>query len=94
MVRRGSHRHQRDDRTAVRAVRKKVPGDVVEIATGLATLKRGLALIPAGGDGHRGGRIIVTFLKALIEAAPAADKPATRLVQRRPVGDNQLALSS
>jgi AcrR family transcriptional regulator len=53
---------------------KNVPGDASEIATGLATLSRGLALSPAGSDGNRGGRIVLTFLKALIEAAPAAEK--------------------
>jgi AcrR family transcriptional regulator len=49
---------------------KKVPGEASEIATGLATLSRGLALAPAESDGHRDGRIVLTFLKALIEAAP------------------------
>jgi AcrR family transcriptional regulator len=51
---------------------KKAPGDPTEIASGLATLSRGLALAPAGADGHRGGRIVLTFLKALLEAAPPA----------------------
>ena len=53
---------------------KKVPGDPSEIATGLATLSRGLALSPPGSDDNRGGRIVLTFLKALIEAAPPAEK--------------------
>jgi len=54
---------------------KKAPGDASEIATGLATLSRGLALSPPGRDGNRGGRIVLTFLKALIEAAPAIEQP-------------------
>jgi AcrR family transcriptional regulator len=54
---------------------KKVPGEPSEIATGLATLSRGLALAPAGSDTHRDGRIVLTFLKALIDAAPSAAKP-------------------
>jgi len=53
---------------------KQVPGERSEIATGLAMLSRGLSLAPAAGDSHRAGRILLTFLKALIEAAPAADK--------------------
>jgi len=53
---------------------KKVPGEASEIATGLATLSRGLALAPAGNDTRRDGRIVLTFLKALIESAPAADE--------------------
>jgi AcrR family transcriptional regulator len=53
---------------------KKVPGEPTEIATGLAALGRGMALAPSGSDGNRGGRIVLTFLKALIESAPAADK--------------------
>jgi hypothetical protein len=53
---------------------KKVPGEPSEIATGLAALGRGMALTPPGSDGNRGGRIVLTFLKALIESAPAADK--------------------
>jgi AcrR family transcriptional regulator len=53
---------------------KKVPGDPSEIATGLATLSRGLSLSPPSRDGNRGGRIVLTFLKALIEAAPALDQ--------------------
>jgi hypothetical protein len=54
---------------------KKAPGDASEIATGLAALSRGLALSPPGRDGNRGGRIVLTFLKALIEAAPSMEQP-------------------
>jgi AcrR family transcriptional regulator len=57
---------------------KKTPGDPVEIAAGLATLSRGMALAPAGNDGHRGGRIVLTFLKALLQAAPPAEKTRPR----------------
>jgi AcrR family transcriptional regulator len=53
---------------------KQVPGDPSEIATGLAMLSRGLSLSPAAGDSHRAGRILLTFLKALIDAAPSAKK--------------------
>jgi AcrR family transcriptional regulator len=53
---------------------KKVPGEPSEIASGLAALSRGLALSPTGGDDDRGGRIVLTFLKALIEAAPSVEK--------------------
>ena len=52
---------------------KQVPGDPSEIATGLASASaRGLSLAPAAGDSHRAGRILLTFLKALIDAAPTA----------------------
>ena len=45
---------------------KKPPADPVEIATGFIALGRGMALVPKDGEANRGGRIIVTFLKALI----------------------------
>ena len=50
---------------------KRVPGDAAEVATGFIALGRGMALMPKGGEAGRSGRIIVTFLKALIESAPA-----------------------
>jgi hypothetical protein len=53
---------------------KKVPGDPSEIATGLAALGRGMALMPLGSYGNRGGRIVLTVVKALIKAAPAVEK--------------------
>jgi AcrR family transcriptional regulator len=52
---------------------KKVPGDPADIATGFSALGRGMALLTKDGETSRSGRIIVTFLKALIESAPAAD---------------------
>src|SRR5450631_3050595 len=48
---------------------KKPPADPVEIATGFIALGRGMALVPKDGEANRGGRIIVTFLKALIGSA-------------------------
>jgi AcrR family transcriptional regulator len=48
---------------------KQVPGDPVEIATGFLALGRGMALLPKGSEAGRSGRIIVAFLKALIESA-------------------------
>ena len=50
---------------------KRVPGDPSEVATGFIALGRGMALLPKGGEAGRSGRIIVAFLKALIESAPA-----------------------
>jgi AcrR family transcriptional regulator len=50
---------------------KKVPGDPVEIAAGFIALGRGLALGSKDGDTNRSGRIVVTFLKALIGSAPS-----------------------
>jgi AcrR family transcriptional regulator len=50
---------------------KKVPGDPVEIATGFIALGRGMALVSKDGDTNRSGRIVVTFLKALIGSAPS-----------------------
>jgi hypothetical protein len=53
---------------------KKVPADPVEIATGFAALGRGLALSSSDGETSRSGRIIVSFLKALIGSAPVETK--------------------
>jgi AcrR family transcriptional regulator len=61
---------------------KKLPGEPAEIATGLATLSRGMALSPVARDGNRGGRIVLAFLRALIEAAPPAD--VTKKPSRKP----------
>src|SRR5260370_932256 len=55
---------------------KKVPGDPAELATGFIALGRGMALQPRDGEASRSGRIIVTFLKALIGSAPAAGRKA------------------
>jgi len=49
---------------------KKLPGDPVEIATAFIALGRGMALMSKEGDTNRSGRIVVTFLKALIGSAP------------------------
>jgi AcrR family transcriptional regulator len=51
---------------------KKPPADPVEIATAFTALGRGMALLSKAGEANRTGRIIVTFLKALIESAPDA----------------------
>jgi AcrR family transcriptional regulator len=51
---------------------KKVPGDPVEIATAFIALGRGMALMSKDGETSRSGRIVVTFLKALIGSAPSA----------------------
>jgi AcrR family transcriptional regulator len=51
---------------------KKPPADPVEIATGFIALGRGMALLSRGGEVSRSGRIVVTFLKALIDTAPDA----------------------
>jgi AcrR family transcriptional regulator len=54
---------------------KEVPGDPVEIATGFIALGRGMALLPKGSEAGRSGRIIVAFLKALIDSArPESDR--------------------
>ena len=50
---------------------KKVPGDPVEIATAFIALGRGMALMSKEGEANRSGRIVVTFLKALIGSAPS-----------------------
>jgi hypothetical protein len=47
---------------------KKLPGDPVEIAIALG---RGMALMSKDGETNRSGRIVVTFLKALIGSAPS-----------------------
>jgi AcrR family transcriptional regulator len=52
---------------------KKTPGDPVQIAASFIALGRGLALAPKESEASRSGRIIMTFLKALIETAPALD---------------------
>ena len=49
---------------------RKLPADPVEIATGFIALGRGMALLSKDGETSRSGRIIVAFLKALIESAP------------------------
>jgi AcrR family transcriptional regulator len=51
---------------------RKPPAEPVEIATGFIALGRGMALLSKDGETSRSGRIIVTFLKALIESAPIA----------------------
>ena len=51
---------------------KKAPGDPIEIATGFIALGRGMALMSKDGETTRSGRILVTFLKALIGSAPSA----------------------
>ena len=48
---------------------KQVPGDPAEIATGFIALGRGMALLSKDGETTR-GRILMTFLKALVETAP------------------------
>jgi hypothetical protein len=50
---------------------KKLPADPVEIATGFIALGRGMALMSKDGETNRSGRIVVTFLKALIGSAPS-----------------------
>jgi AcrR family transcriptional regulator len=50
---------------------KKLPGDPVEIATAFIALGRGMALMSKEGETNRSGRIVVTFLKALIGSAPS-----------------------
>jgi AcrR family transcriptional regulator len=52
---------------------KKPPADPVEIAAAFTALGRGLALMSKAGETSRAGKIIVIFLKALIESAPEAD---------------------
>jgi AcrR family transcriptional regulator len=49
---------------------RQLPGDPVEIATGFIALGRGMALVSGEGETNRSGRIIVTFLKALVASAP------------------------
>lgn len=48
---------------------KEVPGDPVEIATGFMALSRGMALL-SSDETIRRGRVVLTFLQALVEAAP------------------------
>lgn len=52
---------------------KKMPADPVEIATGFIALGRGMALLSKDGETSRSGRIIVTFLKALLDSASVAE---------------------
>jgi hypothetical protein len=51
---------------------------VRDIATGFIALGRGMALMSKEGDTNRSGRIVVTFLKALIGSAPSATWAANR----------------
>jgi AcrR family transcriptional regulator len=53
---------------------KAVPGDPVEIAIGFIALGRGMALLSQHGDGGRAGRIILTFLDAVIKSAQASEQ--------------------
>jgi len=48
---------------------KAVPGDPVEVAAGFIALGRGMALLSQHGDAGRTGRIVVTFLNAVIASA-------------------------
>jgi AcrR family transcriptional regulator len=48
---------------------KKPPADPVEIATAFTALGRGMALMSKAGEASRTGKVIVIFLKALIESA-------------------------
>jgi AcrR family transcriptional regulator len=52
---------------------KKPPADPVEIATAFTALGRGMALMSKAGEISRTGKIIVIFLKALIESAAETD---------------------
>jgi AcrR family transcriptional regulator len=52
---------------------KKPPADPVEIATAFTALGRGMALMSKAGETSRTGKIIVIFLKALIESAAETD---------------------
>jgi AcrR family transcriptional regulator len=49
---------------------RKAPAEPAEIATGFIALGRGMALMSKDGETSRSGRIIVTFLKALIASMP------------------------
>lgn len=48
---------------------KAVPGDPVEVAAGFIALGRGMALLSQHGDAGRTGRIVLTFLNAVIASA-------------------------
>jgi AcrR family transcriptional regulator len=50
---------------------KKPPADPVELATAFIALGRGMALMSKDGETNRSGRIVFTFLKALIGSAPS-----------------------
>jgi AcrR family transcriptional regulator len=52
---------------------KKPPADPVEIATAFTALGRGMALMSKAGETSRTSKIIVIFLKALIESAAETD---------------------
>jgi AcrR family transcriptional regulator len=52
---------------------KKPPADPVEIATAFTALGRGMALMSKAGETSHTGKIIVIFLKALIESAAETD---------------------
>jgi AcrR family transcriptional regulator len=66
---------------------KAVPGDPVEVAAGFIALGRGMALLSQQGDGGRTGRIVVTFLKAVIASA----QPARAGTKIAPGGDKHRA---
>jgi AcrR family transcriptional regulator len=51
---------------------RKAPADPVEIATGFLALGRGMALMSRDGEASRTGRMMITFLQALIASTPAA----------------------
>jgi AcrR family transcriptional regulator len=53
---------------------RKPPADPAELATGFIALGRGMALMSKDFEPNRSGRIIVTFLKALIGPLPAEKK--------------------
>jgi AcrR family transcriptional regulator len=53
---------------------RKPPADPADLATGFIALGRGMALMSKDFEPNRTGRIIVTFLKALIGAVPMATK--------------------
>ena len=52
---------------------KKPPADPVEIAAAFTALGRGMALMSKADETSRAGKIIVIFLKALIESAAETD---------------------
>jgi AcrR family transcriptional regulator len=58
---------------------KDMPGDPVEIATGFIALGRGMALLSQDGEAIGTGRVVVTFLKAIIASAPDAKSGSAKL---------------
>lgn len=56
---------------------KVVPGDPVEVAAGFIALGRGMALLSQHGDSGRVGRIVVTFLNAVIASAETSRAETT-----------------